>query len=178
MKSHARVIGLVVLLLSCLGVYAEATKSAALIEIRNAKQPMPGVLTGGQPSREHFAEFAKAGYKTVINMRTLGEEGAWDETEAIVVLGMSFLHLPVEGADGLTRENTAILASVLDDPESYPVLIHCASGNRVGAMLALKAAWLDGASVDEAMQFGLKAGMTRLEPATRALLEADTTSGQ
>jgi len=40
-----------------------------------------------------------------------------------------------------------------------PVLIHCSSGNRVGAMLALRAK-LNGASSDQALAFGIAGGLT------------------
>jgi len=177
---------LVVLILCCSCVPAEAPQTAtpttqselALIEIPNARQPIPGVLAGGQPTREQFEDLAKVGYRTVVNLRSLAEEGAWDEADQVEGLGMAFLHLPIQGPEDLSRQNTATLANVLNDPESYPVLIHCKSGNRVGALLALKAAWLDNATLDEAMQLGLEAGMTRLEPATRKLIAGDATSGQ
>ena len=55
--------------------------------------------------------------------------------------------------------------------ESYdgPVLIHCASSNRVGALLALRES-LRGASDEEALEFGKQAGMTRLEPLVKERL--------
>ena len=39
----------------------------------NVAQPVPGVLTGGQPARDQLEEAAAAGYKTVVNLRTLSE---------------------------------------------------------------------------------------------------------
>ena len=50
------------------------------------------------------------------------------------------------------------------------MLLHCGSGNRVGALLALKAFWLDGGSAEEALEVGLAGGVTRLEPTVRELL--------
>lgn len=148
-----------------------AGEPANPLSIRNARQPLEGVLTAGQPTREQLKAVAAAGYKTVVNMRPLEEEGAWDETEFVEGLGMKFVHLPIAGRGDINSENAIRLAELLDDPDAKPILIHCASGNRVGALLAIKAAVVDGASADEAMELGLKAGLTSLEQHTRELLE-------
>ena len=145
--------------------------AATLIEIPNARTPLDGMLTGGQPTPEQLERAAAAGYRTIINLRTDAEEGFDWEEAAVAELGMRYVMIPVAGAAGLTRENVERLGGALSDPEAAPVMIHCKSGNRVGALLALKAAWIDGASGDEAIQLGLDAGLTRLESKTRALLE-------
>jgi uncharacterized protein (TIGR01244 family) len=139
-------------------------------DILNARTPFEGVLTGGQVTEEALAAAAAAGYRTVVNLRTLEEEGAWDETAVVEGLGMRFVHLPMAGGAGLTEDNARALAAVLDEPENYPVLIHCGSGNRVGALLALKAFQLDGKRAEEALEIGHRAGLTRLEPAVRERL--------
>jgi uncharacterized protein (TIGR01244 family) len=141
------------------------------IPIRNARTPLEGVLTGGQVTEADLTAAAQAGYRTVVNLRTLGEEGAWDETEFVEGLGMRFLHIPVAGAAGLTEDNVQALAEVIEDEANHPLLIHCGSGNRVGALFALKAFQLDGKSAEEALAIGLEAGLTRLEPAVRERLE-------
>jgi len=50
-------------------------------------------------------------------------------------------------------------------------MLYCASSNRVGAMLALKAHWVDGESPEEALELGLAAGLTSLERSVRDLLD-------
>jgi hypothetical protein len=50
--------------------------------------------------------------------------------------------------------------------------VHCASSNRVGAMAALRAAWIDGRPTEEALQIGRAWGLKSLEPTVRARLEA------
>jgi hypothetical protein len=50
------------------------------------------------------------------------------------------------------------------------VLLHCASANRVGALLALREAWHRGAEPQAALAVGIEAGLTGLEPATREKL--------
>ncbi len=50
-----------------------------------------------------------------------------------------------------------------------PVLLHCASGNRVGALLALRAR-MHGASPEEALELGNEAGLSSLRSTVETLL--------
>jgi uncharacterized protein (TIGR01244 family) len=139
--------------------------------IPNAAVPLHGLLSGGQPTPEHLEQAARAGYRTVINLRDPSEPGfAW-EAEKVKALGMDYVALPVAGAAGLTRENVERFDAALDAALARgPVLLHCGSGNRDGALLALRAAWLDGMDPEKAIELGRAAGLTRLEPAVRTLL--------
>jgi uncharacterized protein (TIGR01244 family) len=147
-----------------------AAGDAPFVAIRDAATPLEGILTAGQPTPAQIDEVAAAGYRTVINLRTAGEEGfAW-EPAAVEAAGMRYVLLPV-GKEGLTRANVERLDEELAGGlQEGPVLLHCASSNRVGALLALRARWLQGASPQEALELGLAGGMTRLEPAVTELL--------
>lgn len=135
------------------------------IPIPNARTPLPGVLTGGQPSPEHLQQAAQAGYGTVISLRTPGEPGSEGEREATEALGMTFLSIPVAGAEDLTEENARALAAALSAHSGSPLILHCGSGNRAGALLALKAFVVDGSTVQEALALGKAAGLTSLTDA-------------
>ena len=145
--------------------------SAPEVEIRNARTPREGLLTGGQPTEEQLAELADAGYRTLVNLRTPGENQISDrEAELVEGLGMRYVHLPVAGAEGLTEDNARELAELLDDESRYPMVVHCGSGNRVGALFALEAFHVDGESPETALQIGKETGLTRLEPVVREKL--------
>jgi protein tyrosine phosphatase (PTP) superfamily phosphohydrolase (DUF442 family) len=51
-----------------------------------------------------------------------------------------------------------------------PVLVHCGSGNRAGALLALRAK-LNGADDETALEAGRDTGLTGLEPVVKQRLE-------
>ncbi len=144
--------------------------TAAAIDIPNAKTPAEGILTGGQPSVEHFEQAAQAGYRTIVNLRAPGEKGSWDEAAKAEELAVRYVAIPIAGADGLTADNARQLAEIVDDPAALPVMVHCASGNRVGGLFALKALHVDGKSAEEALALGLEAGLTKLEDAVRERL--------
>jgi len=149
---------------------AEESESQSLTALLpNGKEPLPGIIVGGQPTVEQLDEAARLGLKTVINLRTEGESDVdRDEVEA---RGMAYVALPIGSADDLNAENAATLSEVLAEAER-PVMVHCGSGNRVGALFAVKAFHVDGLEAQEALEFGREAGMTRLEEAVSAHLAA------
>jgi uncharacterized protein (TIGR01244 family) len=152
------------------------SEEAAPALLPSLRQPMDDVISGGQPTPDQLSAARDAGYKTVLNMRVPEEKGVGDEAAIVAGLGMEYLSIPIKGAEGLTRENTAAFAKALETAE-YPLVIHCGSGNRIGAMFALKAYWVDGKSAEESLQIGLDSGLTRLEGAVKKILEAGPSAG-
>jgi len=142
-----------------------------LVPIPQARVPIDGVLSGGQPTADHIAAAARGGYRTVINLRADGETGFEWEREAVESHGMRYVHIPIAGAEDLTRANVELVDAALREARDRgPAILHCGSGNRIGAVLALRSAWLEGADPRAALDHGLASGLTRLEPATREIL--------
>jgi protein tyrosine phosphatase (PTP) superfamily phosphohydrolase (DUF442 family) len=135
----------------------------------NGRQPLPGVLTGGQPTDEQLDALAAAGYKTLVTLRVPAEAPP-PLADRARGLGLRYVELPVAGAQDLTAEKVAELGKLLGDRTAYPLAIHCASGNRVGALLALEQVQVEGKDAKEALAIGLDAGLTHLEPKVRELL--------
>lgn len=129
------------------------------------------LLVGAQPTVTQLKAVAKAGYRTVITLRTPGEVGGRGEKEIVEELGMRFVAIPISGADDLTVENAKALAIELSAVDAPPVLLHCGSSNRVGALLGLKEFAVDGADPATAMALAKKAGITKLEPALRDVIK-------
>ena len=114
--------------------------------------------------------FKDNGYSTIINLRAEGEFDEFDEQHLVEDMGMDYISLPIAGGEDFTMENILKLDAALKNAEGK-VVLHCGSGNRVGAILALKAYHVDGMSEDEAMALGIAAGMTNLAPAIRGLIK-------
>ncbi|HVK51764.1 MAG TPA: sulfur transferase domain-containing protein [Pseudoxanthomonas sp.] len=133
-------------------------------------QPRPGLHTGGQPSEAQLSEFSKQGVKTVIDLRGTDEDRGYDEVAATQRLGLRYERLPIAGADDLTPANAARLKQLLASGGNQ-VLLHCASGNRVGALLALMAQQEEGASREQALELGKAAGMKSLTPVVEKQLQ-------
>ena len=94
----------------------------------------------------------------------------FDEKKTVETLGMSYVSLPVAGAPGVTYENATALDKILRDAPK-PVLLHCSSSNRVGALLALRAK-LGGADDKAALDVGTASGLAALKPAVEQKLAA------
>jgi uncharacterized protein (TIGR01244 family) len=141
------------LLACCLSLAAQATDFA---------QPQPGLHTGGQPSQEDLARFKSEGVRTVIDLRGRQEDRGYDEAAAARRMGMTYIALPITGKDDITPAKAKALGELLTAQDG-DVLLHCASGNRVGALLALDAA-ARGIPREEALELGRKAGLKSLEP--------------
>src|SRR5687768_8936617 len=80
----------------------------------NGRQPLPGVLTGGQPSRAQLEALAAAGYRTVVNLRGPGEEMPVSQAD-VEALGMRYVHIPIAGRDDLTAAKAGELGALLAD---------------------------------------------------------------
>src|SRR3546814_16710026 len=79
--------------------------------------------------------------------------------------GIGYHNLPIHGADDLTQARVTQFDQLLQDAGDQSTLVPCASSNRVGAMIALRAALVDGRSPDEALAEGRRWGLKRPDPA-------------
>ncbi len=151
---------------------APTLEAATALGVPNARMPLPGIVAAGQITQAQLDGLVAAGYHTFVSLRPAAEAGAgWEESYLGSGSGSpSFVRIPVAGAQDLTRAAVEGLDRLLERAGEGTV-VYCGSGNRVGALLALRARWLEGATAEEALELGRSAGMTRLEPAVAALLE-------
>lgn len=127
------------------------------------------VVTGGQPSISDLAALKDKGFGTVISLRTEGEDPGYDEAAEAEALGLAYINIPVGVETGLDAVTAQLLRSAINQSHA-PALVHCGSGNRVGALYAIAAFQIDGNSLEEALAIGRDAGLTRLEPKVREIL--------
>ena len=138
--------------------------------------PIPNLLqlgnvyVGGYVSPEALSAVKAAGITHVIDMLPEHEHGGFDEAAMAADLGLYYAHLPVLGGNDLNRDNAQALDRLLGEIGDTPVLVHCMSGNRVGALFALRAAWVQGKPAAEALLEGRRYGLTKLEPLVIQLL--------
>lgn len=129
-----------------------------------------GVTGAGQPDEAELGRLSAAGYTTIIDMRMPHEDRGLDNERASVeAQGMSYIPLPIDSSTDITFEKANELDRILAEIDG-PVLIHCGSGNRVGALMSLRAS-INGADDETAVEAGLQTGLTRLEPVVRERLQ-------
>ena len=133
-------------------------------QVKNLAMPRPGLLTAGQPTEAQFEQLGKLGVKRVICLRPATENGTGWEEEKAKALGITFVRLPIAGADGLTQDNARRLGVELAAAGEATTMVCCGSSNRVGALLALHAFFVEQKSAADALAFGKAAGLKALEP--------------
>jgi uncharacterized protein (TIGR01244 family) len=147
---------LAVIVLSVAPALAGVPVAADPAEIPNYQFVRPGLAFGGQPARAALERLGEMGFRTIINLRTEWE-GAVDEGMIVRGLGLDYVWVPVT-AGTFTLEDVKAVERVLDDPQRAPVLLHCASANRVAAVWAVIQA-RDGRTLEEAEAASRAAGL-------------------
>lgn len=132
-------------------------------------QPRPALITGGQPEPDAWSKLAAQGVTTVVNLRPTAEMAGRDEAAEVAAAGLAYHEIPVDGAADITEAKALELWTLLHQSDGT-VLVHCVSGNRVGALLAVGAAASGALAPTQALELGRSAGLTRAEPKVRELL--------
>lgn len=163
--------GTIGVIAACLFAFAAHAGDPVGLDLMNAANPGDGIHTSGRLSQDDIAKLEAAGIRHVIDLAQDNETPDFDEAAAVQAAGIGYDNLPIAGPDALTRANVEAFDRLLADAQG-PVLVHCASSNRVGAMAALRAAWIEGVPVEEAIAAGRAWGLRSLEGAVRERLAA------
>ena len=148
---------------------AKILSEATALGIANPRAPLPGILTAGKLTREQMTGLVGAGYRTFVDLRSAKEKGAGEEAGWAGELRATYASIDVAGPEDLTEEHARLLDTLVTSADG-PVVVYCASGNRAGAMLALRAWCVQGMSPEDALALGREAGLTRMEPALKERL--------
>jgi len=138
-----------------------------LVPIPNARVTKTGLLIGGQPTPEQLKAIHQAGYRTIVTLRPDSERGDEGEQASVERMGMKFVSIPVPGAEGLTEDNARALGKALEEQDALPAVVHCSTGQRVSALLGLKAFVVDRMSAAAAIDLAKMLGMKKFEAALR-----------
>jgi uncharacterized protein (TIGR01244 family) len=119
------------------------------------------VACGGATTPEAVPELAKMGFKSIINLRLPTEAGANVDAEAAAAkaAGIKFYNIPFNGQ----TPDPAVADKFLDTitaPGNEPAYIHCAAGNRAGAMWMIKRLAVDHWDTDRAYTEASALGLT------------------
>lgn len=118
--------------------------------VRNYTRVDATVACAGATPPEAMAELRSRGFTTVINFRTVAENGATVNAGRVAAeaAGLKYIHIPFREPSAEVAET---FLSAVGDPDNQPAFIHCGSANRVGAMWLIKRVKQDGYTVDNAL---------------------------
>ena len=131
--------------------------------IRNFTRVDATVACAGATSVEAIAGLRRAGFVSIVNLRRASEPGADIEASraAAEAAGLTYIHLPFDSEAPDPAVVTEFLAAVTNQA-NQPVLVHCGSANRVGALWLVKRVmrdrWTIAQATDEAKAIGLRSG--------------------
>jgi uncharacterized protein (TIGR01244 family) len=104
------------------------------------------IYLASQPAKEDFDLAKASGVRTVVNLRKPGEID-WNEKTVVEGLGMQYDNFPFQHPEELTDDVLDGVRRVLAAAGDRPLLLHCSSANRVGAV------WLAHRVLDDAVPF-------------------------
>ncbi len=114
------------------------------------------IATSGSINKQGIQWLSDNKFKTIIDLRT-PKEGTKLELKAVQKLKMAYINIPIEGGY-ISEEQVSHFKETLQRSQR-PILIHCASGNRVGALWAKYLLSKD-VPKEEALKVGRKIGMS------------------
>lgn len=128
-----------------------------------------GYIVGGLPTRENFDAAAEAGIDSALSLMANDEDGIREVAPYASSIGIRYIRFTVRNPQDLTESMAWQFASSLGMVGS-PAIIHSGGGERVGAMFALVAFFVDENSADDAIAIGMQAGMGSLATHVRSVM--------
>lgn len=145
----------------------KTARPAFVAGLLNGHSPLPGIVTAGQPNAAQFDELARSGVAAVIDLRPPSEPRGFDEPAVVRAAGMEYHNVPVV-ASTLDSTQFTRVRELLRGRRDGSVLVHCASANRVGALLIPYLVLDEKRTPDEALQVANEVGLRSDELARSA----------
>ena len=119
------------------------------------------VACGGATTPEAVPAIKEMGFKSIINLRLPTEPGANVEGEALAAktAGINFYSIPFSGQSPDPKVADQFITTITT-PGNEPAYIHCAAGNRAGAMWMIKRLVVDKWDADRAFTEATALGLT------------------
>ncbi|HEU4345019.1 MAG TPA: protein tyrosine phosphatase family protein [Candidatus Binatia bacterium] len=130
------------------------------------KNDVPRVLclddnfsTGGQPTNQAYAKVAASGFQSVLSLRVANEGvDLFRERASVEQNKMRYFNIPVVSSAPRAEQADEFIRLVKNS-SNHPMLINCASANRVGAFMmiyrVLEQHWSEDKALEEAVKIGL-----------------------
>ena len=109
---------------------------ASAVHIDNFGRINDYFYRGAQPTASDFADLAKLGIKTTIDL-TNGD-GNTNEERLAEAAGLKFFKIAMNTRVVPTLDQVTTFLKIVNDPENQPVYVHCVGGrHRTGVMTAI-----------------------------------------
>lgn len=147
---------------------SSTTLESVLSAVPYGTCPLPGIGAAGQPGSNDWKDLAGAGVRTVVDIRAPNESRGHDEPDAVRAAGMTYVSIPVTQST-LGDEQFDALRNLLRDPSRRPIVVHCATSNRVGALLLPYFVLDEKQPLEKAIELAIDAGLRSQDLAALAV---------
>lgn len=130
----------------------------ALAVIPNEQQINEHIKRGGRPEMSDIDSLKSQGYKTIINLDDdyMAIQKEKDYAEA---LGFNYIANPIVIKEGPKDDEIDMLLTEMQNPENYPIFIHCKAGrDRTGMLSGLYRVFAENWTADAAYAEMLRLG--------------------
>src|SRR5947199_10126416 len=141
----------------------------AIAGVPNACEPIPGIVTGGQPAPEHLAALKRAGCEVVIDIREAMEPRPFKTPDAVVQACLEYVSIPIGQGVVIDATILRLLDAVRELAGKRLAFVHCNSGNRVGAALIPYFMLEQGLEEEDAVAQAMRVGLRSAELMEQAL---------
>ncbi|XOV82836.1 MAG: hypothetical protein ACFHXK_18500 [bacterium] len=113
-----------------------------------------------QPDAEGIREAQAAGVEVVINLRHR-DETQWDEATAVTQAGLAYYQVPISSeGPGFDQHAMRRISDIVASHGDQPIWLHCSSGNRASAWLAVHLVQDHQMTVEQSLALARKVGLT------------------
>lgn len=127
--------------------------------VANATEPIPGIVTGGQPTLEQLAALKRGGCDVVLDIREPMEPRPYRTPDAVVAAGLQYINIPVSHGPLSDATFDQVRRTIRELAGRKRVFFHCGSGNRVGVTLLPYFILDERMSEDDALTEAMRVGM-------------------
>ena len=125
--------------------------------MNNLREVNQELAIAGQLTPLELQDVARSGFKSVLNLRHPAEAGFLsDEQQEAEANGLRYLNMPVTPETMNDELTTSVLQQIDELPK--PLLVHCASGMRAGAMTLMQFATRNGMTAEDTFDMAGRIG--------------------
>src|SRR5437764_15288189 len=100
--------------------------------VPNACEPIPGVVTGGQPTLAHLTALKRAGCEVILDIREPMEPQPFRAADAVQAAGLEYINIPVSHGPLDDATFDQVRHTVRELAGRKRRLFYSGSGHRVG----------------------------------------------
>jgi protein tyrosine phosphatase (PTP) superfamily phosphohydrolase (DUF442 family) len=140
----------------------------AIDGVPNACEPIPGLVTGGQPTLEQLAALKRAGCEVVLDLREPMEPQPY-RPAAVAQAGLTYRNIPVGHGTVTDATFGLLLEAVRGLVGKQRAFVYCSSGNRVGVALIPYFMLDQGMEEEDAVTAAMRVGLRSADLMAQAL---------